>query len=80
MNCENPIKDRDELRARWRAVRTARLELKAVFFEKEPDNAEIKNKVRNHSDYKRLKKEQKYISKMIKHIENKICREMKNEA
>ncbi len=70
------IKQRDSLRTRWHEVRTARLELKKTFLD---ENIDITD-VRHNSEYRRLKKEQKHISKMIKHIEYKICRGLKNEA
>jgi len=76
MKLELYIQERDELRRQWRDIRSMRLDIKIVSDGKGCTSIEI----RHNADYKRLKKEQKHISKMIKHIENKICREMKNEA
>ena len=76
MNPEFLIDERDKLRDTWRDIRTKRLELKNVLAAKD---ASV-NDIRHNNDYRILKKEQKHISKMIKHIENKICREKKNEA
>jgi len=67
------IKQRDSLRIRWHEVRVTRLELKKTFLD---ENISLTD-VRHNSEYRRLKKEQKHISKMIKHIEYKICRGLK---
>jgi len=70
------ITQRDSLRVRWHEIRFARLELKKNLMDQ---NSAVID-VRHNSEYRRLKKEQKHISKMIKHIEYKICRGTKNEA
>ena len=67
MNLALLINERNELRDRWRAVRDGRLELKRILTEK---NLSL-NKSR---EYKLLKKEQRHLSKMLKHIEKKIYR------
>ncbi|PKL16121.1 MAG: hypothetical protein CVV49_17890 [Spirochaetae bacterium HGW-Spirochaetae-5] len=70
------ITQRDFLRTRWHEVRTARLELKKKLMD---ENIPV-SEVRHNPEYRRLKKEQKHISKMIKHMEYKITRGLKNEA
>lgn len=70
------ITQRDSLRIRWYEVRTARLELKKKLMS---ENISVPG-VRHNPEYRRLKKEQNHISKMIKHMEYKICRGLKNEA
>lgn len=70
------ITQRDSLRGRWHDVRNARLELKRKLMD---ENLSISG-VRHNLEYRRLKKEQKHISKMIKHVEHKICRGLRNEA
>jgi len=76
MKHEHLIRERNELRDKWHGVREKRLELKKTLAEEEKSFIDV----RHNPDYKKLKKEQKHISKMIKHIENKIFREIKNEA
>lgn len=76
MNPESLIDERNKLRDKWREIRTKRLELKNILKAKDA----AVNEIRHNKDYRILKKEQKLISKMIKHIEIKICREKKNEA
>jgi hypothetical protein len=76
MNPELLLNERDKLRDTWRDIRTKRLELKNILAAKDVSV----NDIRHNKDYRILKKEQKHISKMIKHIENKIYREIKNEA
>jgi len=76
MKPENLISERDELRNIWHNVRMKRLEIKSSLLNKEKSITEV----RNNSEYKKLKKEQRHISKMIRHIENKICRANKNES
>ncbi len=68
--------NRDILRSRWHDVRNERLELKSNLLGRELSL----NEVRHDRAYKRLKKEQKHMSKLIKHIENEICRMRKNGA
>lgn len=70
------IVERDYIRVRWHEVRTERLELKNELIK---ENKSISD-IRHNHEYKRLKKEQKHISRMIKHIENKIVKGRKNEA
>jgi hypothetical protein len=70
------INKRNSLRIRWHDVRTARLELKKTLMD---ENMSV-SAVRHNPEYRRLKKEQKHISKMIKHMEYRICRGLKNEA
>ena len=67
------MKERDGLRERWRTVRSERLELKRSLAEK---NLPL-NKSR---EYKLLKKEQRLLSKMLKHIEKKMFCMSSNEA
>lgn len=74
MKLEHLVDERDILRKRWHDVRTVRLELKKGMVDK------TSAAVMADSEYKRLKKEQKHISKMIKHIEHKITRAVKNGA
>lgn len=76
MNTELLIDERNKLRDTWRDIRTKRLELQNNL---KADGASV-NEIRHNKDYRILKKKQKQISKMIKHIEIKICRENKNEA
>ena len=76
MNPEHLIAERNKLRDTWRDIRTKKLDLKNIL---KTDEATV-NEIRHNKDYRILKKEQKQISKMIKHIEIKICREKKNEA
>ena len=67
------IKEMNGLRERWRTVRSERLELKRSLAEK---NFPL-NKSR---EYMLLKKEQRHLSKMLKHVEKKIYRNIRNEA
>lgn len=76
MRLDQLVAERDIFRSKWHKVRSVRLELKKNLIDKESTVAEI----RSNSEYKRLKKEQRYISKMIKHIEYKISRTVKNGA
>ncbi len=76
MNIGELIAGRDILREKWRKARAERLELKLKLM---ADNYTI-TEIRHNSDYKRLKKEQKHMSKRIKHVENEICRMKKNGA
>jgi len=70
------VEERDILRNNWRDVRTERLRLKTILASGECTI----HGIRNNPEYKSLKKKQRHISKMIKHIEYKISREMKNGA
>ncbi len=70
MKPECYVPERDKLRSRWREVRLRRLELKKIMTGKDYTIAEI----RHNTAYKRLKKEQKHLSLMIKHIEYRICK------
>lgn len=74
MKLESLIKKRDVIRLNWRCVRTERIHLKKVLADK---NAPAL-KIRRNAEYRLLKKRQKHLSKMIKHLEKKICREIKN--
>lgn len=68
MNIENPVKERNILRCRWRSVRDERLALKKSLSGIGKTIIEI----RHERDYRRLKKKQKILSRMIRHIEKKI--------
>jgi len=68
MMIDNAENERNMLRSRWREVRNLRLSLKISL----SDSGKTINEIRHNRDYRRLKKEQKLLSKMIKHIERKI--------
>jgi len=70
MKMEILAEKRDILRSNWREVRTKRLKLKNIMIDRECSIAEI----RDNREYKELKKEQKHLSRMIKHVEHKIIR------
>ena len=72
MKSELLIKERNILREKWRTIRSERLELKRSLIEKNI----LLNKSR---EYKLLKKEQRHLSKMLKHIEKKIYSRIRNE-
>ena len=76
MKPELLVEEKDGLRKQWRDVRSMRLDIKHDLVQKGYSLI----KMRHNSEYKKLKKEQKRISKMIKHVEKKILREIKNEA
>ena len=76
MNPEQLIHERDKLRIKWRDARTERLNLKNTLISLGKTVIEV----RHNKHYIKLKKEQRHLSRMIKHIENKISREIKNEA
>ena len=61
-------KQRDELRKLWRSVRDRRLSLKLGLVSRGLD---IKG-IREHREYRNLKKEQARLSVLIKHLEKKI--------
>jgi len=75
MKLELLIKERDSLRERWRAVRSERLELKRSLLKRSLIEKNIL--LNKTSEYKLLKKEQKHLSKMLKHIEKKIYGKIK---
>ncbi len=70
MKPESLIAERDLLRSRWRGVREDRLLLKKNL---QDDNLKTAD-IRKNREYRRLKKEQRHISNMIKHAEYKIIR------
>jgi len=71
MKLESLLGERDLLRNNWRNVRTERLELRDIIIENEGSL----EAVRKNRGYKKLKKEQRLLSKMIKHLEMKIQKE-----
>lgn len=68
MKYENPEDERNLLREKWNSIRHERLSLKIRLTDKGRTVMEI----RHDRDYRRLKKEQRILTKMIKHIEKKI--------
>ncbi len=80
MKSEELISERNILRDKWRAVRAKRLDIKKKIIDENCTSAELTDRVRHNAEYRKLKKEQRLISKMIKHIENKISREIKNDS
>lgn len=80
MNSEELTSRRDILRDKWRDVREKRLNIKNRIIAEDRISAELKDRVRHNAEYRKLKKEQRLISKMIKHIENRILREIKNDS
>lgn len=67
---EEIIIRRDRLRAGWREIREKRLDLRNRLIEKGLTRAEL----RKERFYKKLKKEQEYFSKRIRHLEKEINR------
>jgi len=80
MKRDDLIRERNALRFQWHDVRKKRLEFKSISIVKDCESSEMKSTVRQNSNYKKLKKEQKHISTMIRHVENKIRRGRKNDA
>jgi hypothetical protein len=68
MKTVNPEDERNILRKRWHSIRNERLNLK----KKLSDSGETVCEIRHDRDYRRLKKEQKLLSKLIRHIERKL--------
>ena len=68
------IEKRMTMREQWRIVRLQRLKLRDELIEK---GLTIKQ-IRKEREYRALKKEQRRISKFIRHIEKKINKIMKN--
>jgi hypothetical protein len=80
MKSEQLISERNILRDKWRDVREKRLDIKKRIIAGDCASVELMNRVRHNAEYMKLKKEQRLISKMIKHIENKISREINNDS
>jgi hypothetical protein len=74
MKIKDSVNERNLLRSTWRDIRNARLALKNEMIAMDIHAAEI----RHNREYKKLKKEQKILSKMIRHLEKKISG--KNES
>ncbi len=75
MKFDDTLRLREGLRSRWGEVRGARLALK-ISLQKDGIPAD---KIRCNREYKLLRKEQKHISRMIKHNERKIQRALIDE-
>lgn len=73
MDINELIRVRKELRAEWDTVRRERLKHRDALM---LDGLTI-TMIRRDKEYRRLKKEQKSASKMIKHNENRILREIR---
>jgi len=70
------IEKRDALRENWRALRFEKLKAKAIAGQL-PSGAS-KNKALR--EYKKLRKEQKKISTLIKHVEKRISKALNEKA
>lgn len=68
MKTENLKEERDILRFRWHSIRDARLALKRNL----SGSGKTVIEIRHNREYRRLKKEQRALSRMIRHIEKKI--------
>lgn len=79
MKLESLINERNLLRERWSEIRLKRLDLKNTLAEENPEVSDLKRLIRTNSCYKKLKKNQRHISKMIKHIDDRIRRELFRE-
>lgn len=75
MKYDEYLHGRDGLRSRWREVRDARLAVKASL----QKSGVAADKIRRNIEYKMLSKEQRHLSRMIKHQERKIQRALIDE-
>ena len=66
---ESMIKYRDDLRKEWREKRESRIQYK-IFLNESRVNLSYADK----RNYLRLRKQQKNLSKLIRHVERKISR------
>ena len=70
MSKEGLLSERDRLRDQWRRVRASRLEMKAGLMSVGMSDS----KIWKYPPYKKLKKEQRRLSRMIIHFEKQINR------